>query len=251
MFLENFGQDEDGEQARHAFLASGDQLNAEDMDFSDPSALLRRQRLLLQHIEEHKANQRVNFDPLKLLRKTSSSAEVQNEDQAATQQEEEKKVENQRPNKNKSQKGMTWALILCHGGKFIVQVYQDMKCVYSGSDSKYVIRKQSGGRQANTDRRKNIMSSVGSQMRRENERILQDHIDAFMEEAEALLDQCKVIYLHAPGMNRLVFMSKSGPLAKHSHKVRAVQFQNNKANHTEATELSKKLTDVRLIFKLD
>ena len=67
---------------------------------------------------------------------------------------------------------MTWSIILCHGGKFVVQVYKDMKMVYSGSDSKYVIRKKSGGRQSNTDRSKKIMTSVGSQMRRENERIL-------------------------------------------------------------------------------
>ena len=59
-------------------------------------------------------------------------------------------------------------------------------------------------------------------MRRENERILQEHIDEFMEEASALLEQCKVIYLHTPGMNRLVFMAQSGPLAKHSHKVKSV-----------------------------
>lgn len=82
-----------------------------------------------------------------------------------------------------------------------------MKCIHSGSDSKYVIRAKSGGRQSACDRSKNIMTSVGSQMRRENEKILQQHIDAFMEEASALLEQCKVIYLHAPGMNRLVFMA--------------------------------------------
>lgn len=117
---------------------------------------------------------------------------------------------------------MTWALILCHGGKFIVQVYKDLKCVYSGSDSKYVIRKKSGGRQSNCDRSKNIMTSVGSQMRRENEKILSEHIEAFMEEAGELLEKCKVIYLHAPGMNKLIFMAQSGPLAKHSHKVKSV-----------------------------
>ena len=143
---------------------------------------------------------------------------------------------------------MTWSLVLCHGGKFIVQVYKDLKCVYSGSDSKYVIRKKSGGRQSNTDRSKKIMTSVGSQMRRENERILQEHIDEFMEEAAELFHQSKVIYLHAPGMNRLVFMAQNGPLHKHAHKVKSVQFANKKANHTEATELSKRLTEVKLIF---
>ena len=95
------------------------------------------------------------------------------------------------------------------------------------------------------------MTSVGSQMRRENERMLTLHIETFMEEASALLDQCKVIYLHAPGMNRLVFMAQTGPLAKHRHKVKSVQFGNKKANHTEATELSKRLTEVKLILNTE
>jgi hypothetical protein len=49
-------------------------------------------------------------------------------------------------------------------------------------------------------------------MRRENERLLQEHIDEFMEEVTELLKESKVIYLHAPGENRMIFTSKSGPL---------------------------------------
>lgn len=87
-------------------------------------------------------------------------------------------------------------------------------------------------------------------MRRENEKILSEHIEAFMEEAGELLEKCKVIYLHAPGMNKLIFMAQSGPLAKHSHKVKSVQFANKKANFTEATILATRLTEVKLIFNL-
>jgi len=66
----------------------------------------------------------------------------------------------------------TWVVILCHGGKFALQVYHGIDLVHKESDSKYVSRKKQGGRQMNADRSKNIMSSVGSQMRRENEKIL-------------------------------------------------------------------------------
>ena len=45
-------------------------------------------------------------------------------------------------------------------------------------------------------------------MRRENERLLQDHIDEFMEDAKEHIDDCSVIILHAPGMNKNVFMSE-------------------------------------------
>lgn len=71
-----------------------------------------------------------------------------------------------------------------------------------------------------------------------------------MAEASALLQSCSVIYLHAPGMNRQSFMASTGTLAKHSDKVKSIQFGNKKANHTEATEISKRLTTVTLIFNI-
>ena len=110
------------------------------------------------------------------------------------------------------EKLMKWIILLCHGGKFVIQVYEGMKCIFTCSDSKYVIRKKSGGRQSNTDRSKKIMTSVGSQMRRENERLLQDHIDEFMEDAREHIEESEVIIIHAPGMNKNVFMSEGKPL---------------------------------------
>ena len=52
------------------------------------------------------------------------------------------------------------------------------------------------------DRTKNIMASVGSQMRRENERLLEQHIMDFMEEASGHIAEAEVIFLHAPGINK-------------------------------------------------
>ena len=64
----------------------------------------------------------------------------------------------------------------------------------------------------NTDKRCKVMTSVGSQMRRENERILQEHISGFMEEARDYIQKSQVVFLHAPGLNRTLFMSESKPL---------------------------------------
>lgn len=64
----------------------------------------------------------------------------------------------------------------------------------------------------NTDKRAKIMSSVGSQMRRENEKILQQHIHEFMEEAKEFIDKSDVIFLHAPGLNKTLFLSEAKPL---------------------------------------
>ena len=142
-----------------------------------------------------------------------------------------------------------WIIILCHGGKFCLQVMEGDKVLMSRSDSKYVIRQKSGGRQLNSDRTKKIMSSVGSQMRRENERLLEQHIMDFMEEASSHIRDCEVIFLHAPGLNKTFFMSESRPLAEHGNKIKSIQFGNKKANTTEAAELVKRICDVRLIFK--
>jgi hypothetical protein len=91
--------------------------------------LLRRQKLILEAINAIKQQKQGVFEPLKILRKKSA---------------------------------IVWVMILCHGGKFVIQVYEGVKCVFTRSDSKYVIRKKSGGRQLNCDRSKKIMSSVGS-----------------------------------------------------------------------------------------
>ena len=74
------------------------------------------------------------------------------------------------------------------------------------------------------------MSSVGSQMRRENERLLEKHIMDFMEEASEHIAQAEVIYLHAPGVNKTFFISESRPLFEQSSKIRSLMFPNKKAN---------------------
>jgi len=72
MFFEyNIASDDSEEESKYAFLASQNSLGAEMTDFSDPASLMRRQRLILEQIEEHKSSKIANFDPLKLLRRTS------------------------------------------------------------------------------------------------------------------------------------------------------------------------------------
>ena len=80
-------------------------MNAELVDFSDPAALLRRQRKILEKIQKHSSEGR-HFDPLRILR----------------------------------QPVVHWVLILCHGGKFVIQVYEGQKMLSSKTESKYVSR---------------------------------------------------------------------------------------------------------------
>lgn len=146
------------------------------------------------------------------------------------------------PLKTLRQKVVTWMIILCHGGKFALQVYENDKMIVNKSESKYVVRGKQGGRQLNADRCSGSkIQSLGSQMRRENEKLLQEYIANHMEEQKAFIKRASVIYLHAPGFNKTLFMSHSKSLQKYAHKVRGIEFKSGKANSQEAKELVQKI----------
>lgn len=75
------------------------------------------------------------------------------------------------------------------------------------------MRGKQGGRQMNKDKVAKVMSSVGSEMRRNNEKILQEHIEEYMEEAKSYIENCDVIFFHAPGWNKMLFLSESKSLS--------------------------------------
>ena len=76
-------------QNKYYYLANKEEFSAEQFDFDDPAALLKRQKAILAAISKHKDSQE-SFDPFRLLRKG---------------------------------KTLMWILILCHGGKFLINVY--------------------------------------------------------------------------------------------------------------------------------
>mmetsp|Transcript_35883 Transcript_35883/g.55087 ORF Transcript_35883/g.55087 Transcript_35883/m.55087 type:complete len:119 (-) Transcript_35883:139-495(-) len=116
-------------------------------------------------------------------------------------------------------------VILCHGGKFALQVYENDVMKYNQSESKYVCRGKQGGRQLNKDKHAKIRTSTGSQMRRENEKILQERIQQHMEDMADTIQKSDVIFLHAPGLNKTFFLSQSRSLSKYAHKVRSIEYK--------------------------
>jgi hypothetical protein len=90
------------ETNKFEFLAND--LTVDNTDFSDPASLLRRQRKLLERINIH-MNQ-TKFDPLRILRKMR----------------------------------VLWMLIICHGGKFVLQELENGELKESKTESKYVCR---------------------------------------------------------------------------------------------------------------
>ena len=55
-----------------------------------------------------------------------------------------------------------------------------------------------------------------------------------------------MIFLHAPGLNKLIFISESGALAKAAHKIRTIEFRSKNANYSESQDLVKKITEVKI-----
>lgn len=78
---------DDGTQNKFHFLAEAEQFSANDINFEDPAALLRRQKAILEAIQKH--SNKEQFDPLRIL----------------------------------CRKVNIWIVILCHGGKFVLNVY--------------------------------------------------------------------------------------------------------------------------------
>ena len=104
LFDSNDGEGDSQNDNKYSFLADNQEIMNDIVDFTDPAALMRRQQRILESIEKQ-AN-RSNFDPLRILRK----------------------------------KQIKWMIILCHGGKFVLQAYTNLECTMSKSESKYVIR---------------------------------------------------------------------------------------------------------------
>ena len=71
---------------------------------------------------------------------------------------------------------------------------------------------------------------MGSNMRRENEKLLEEYIMKHMEEAKSFIARSQAIFLHAPGFNKNLFLSQTKSLSKYAHKVKSIEFKSSKAN---------------------
>ena len=70
-------------------------------------------------------------------------------------------------------------------------------------------------------------------MRRANEIKHAKNIEEIMEEFRKELEEADLIFLNAPGINKLFFMGEGKPLSHMKEKVKSVSFSLKKANYTE------------------
>lgn len=198
-------------------LADASDLNA--IDFTNPAMLLKRQQKLLEKLQSYKSNRQDTEDltALQYLRNPG-----------------------------------VWVVILCHGGHFCFTAYSgEGTCLKHTTDHKYVSRKKQGGRQITKDGKGGKIKSMGSSIRRENERIHQENIQEILEENEAYLRDADIIFIAAPGLNRIILTKEPSPLAKHITKVRSAGVSIGRANFAETSRVYELLESVELCIKLD
>jgi hypothetical protein len=100
--------------------------------------------------------------------------------------------------------------ILCFGGSFSLGIYEGGRCVAHKSDRKYVCRMKAGQRQFNRDKDSGSqIQSIGSQIRRDQEKKHVINVGEILKEFHKDLSECEVIFLQAPGLNRLFVINEN------------------------------------------
>ncbi|CAI2369261.1 unnamed protein product [Moneuplotes crassus] len=217
VFKHEFEDEEETDDNKFAFLSEEARVGADYIDYNDKGALLKRQREILKKIDDHKKSKEAAFAPFSVL-----GSGLKN-----------------------------WFIILCQGGKFCIAKIQGDQIIEHKSDSKYVQRKKAGKRQINFDKTSSCMTSVGSQMRRNNERLHQEHIEETLKFYKEDLDSSDLILLHAPGVNKLFFIGPDKPLREIRAKVRTLNLQVTTANYTELKKVFDKVIELKICFNED
>ena len=201
------GDFDDEEEENYTELFNGTQFT-DNVDFTSPEALRVRQKHILGLLNDKEM-----------------------EKQTKEQFEFEKEVEKIKDIKRIS-------IILCFGGSFSLAIYEGDKCILHKSDKKYVIRGKAGGRQLNKDKSSGSnIQSMGSQIRRHQEKLHQENVSGILEECEKDLQQSDIIFLQAPGLNRKIIIEGSEALCRLKHKLRSVCYSARKANFQNVEEV--------------
>ena len=216
----NTDSDEDEQEKRYKMFYSDENLDElKTMDFSNKELMIERQKKILEQMNK------VNIEEYYPLR---FAANIN-----------------------------YWSIILCCGGYFSYGLFLKDKEIEHKSDHKYVVRKKAGKRQVVKDKSKNIIS-MGSQIRRANEKKHQENIEMILKLNEDDLNKCDCIFIQAPGFNKGILIAENKPLEKYKKKLFNIPFNLPKANYTNLCIAFNKLTNsvfeindenVRSLFK--
>ena len=209
------------EETKYEKLYSDNDLTANSYDFSSMQSMLQRQKKIINNMNlQNQKNENLSKQSFELqLQKLQNIKKI--------------------------------CLILCHGGNFSIGIFDKTgKCLLHRSDHKYVTRKKAGQRQMAKDKHSgSSIKSIGSQIRRENEKVHQMNVDNILEENFKEIQDCEIVLFQAPGMNKLLLIDENKPLALIKHKLRSMCLTAKKANYTEVERLFKAISKIYLIIE--
>lgn len=140
------------------------------------------------------------------------------------------------------------AVLLFQGGDFSLAAFENSKEIFHKSEHKYIVRKKAGGKQSNKDKTKKI-KSVGSSIRRENERKLLKRIAESIENQKEVLNNCEKIFVNAPGGNINYIQECFGKSDVGREKIVSIDFQTKKAKYEEVKRCFDKLGTAFMFFE--
>lgn len=205
-------------EEKYQGLYGSEDFSSQNFDFSNPKALLERQKKILENlknkeIEHEKKNSGIlELTPLLNLKRIT--------------------------------------IILCHGGYFAVGVFENDKCILHRSDHKYVVRKKAGKRQITRDANSGSnIQSMGSQIRRDQEKKHYEKIKKLLSESYKTIETSDLILYHAPAMNKYLILGDSEPMYPLKKKFRSVCLTTKRANYTEIERIYSHISKIYVIPK--
>ncbi|RMZ56794.1 hypothetical protein APUTEX25_002883 [Auxenochlorella protothecoides] len=155
-------------------------------------------------------------------------------------------------------KGATWAVIMLRGGHFAASVLRlvpariadkriadKFDVVGNTSAHRYVTRAKAGGKQSTQDATGKFAKSAGSRLRRYNEAALAEDVKSALTSWTALLGQCDLIHVQAPGSNWKDLMTAApAVLSPSDPRLRTVPFTTRRPTFSENKRVARILISV-------
>jgi len=215
----NFEFNDDTQDGEHKYadLYSSENFSQTNFDFSNPKALLERQKMILESLSKGEAEKEAK--KLNIIPKPESLLKL-------------KKI----------------TVLLCQGGYFSLGIFDKKKSLFHKSDHKYVVRKKAGKRQITRDSNSGSnIQSMGSQIRRDQEKKHAENIKKILTESYKQIKDSDLILYHAPGYNRYLILDVGSPLYNLKDKFRSICLTPKKANYTEVERIYEYLTKLYIM----
>ena len=144
-------------------------------------------------------------------------------------------------------------IIMCEGGCFSVGVFEKNKEITHKSDQRYVVRGKGGGKRQSIKDKEKKVKSMGSQIRRENEKRHTQSVNSILEGYMDYLHKSDLILIHAPGENEAIMFEEGKSLNQFvkAGKIMSVgSHVGKKSNYSEVKRIYEEVTKMYIFDEL-